>query len=700
MLIKGVYYFNSARAFSDCLRSGSNDIFFYDGALLEEAPKNCVNVPMSTFYEYFLHTLYPQVSQVNFDGMEFSDDIKNQITDSLQQAVVSIQKQKIQIITELLPKEIDESNVNVMLLCFLQFCRDNEELNEHLVLRLLDIVNFLDKNSVVIDELVKEVASHIAGYLQEDNSLLHLHLVYCARVVTQDELAKQKYFKSLADYPTLLEMINNFKFIKTLFGEDKFQEYIENFSQALFDENFIALDILEQKKKIFKLYYLSVLNYARSRTYKCMYDVLYKVYKSALENGLDELVFYLYTPLIMSWNEDEQTQDKDKIFNENIEKPLEAFIKDKLVKKYNLSPNNRKIKKNKKQKVAFLIDRVIPYSIYNVFYDLLKHLKQNPSSEYEFVVYNLNFIESASLASTVDELKELGFKYIDLHQEIVGDDYPFYSIVDKAVKVRQRLIDDRVDVLVGINSRPEYNFLFTTRTAPKQVYWSHGNNEYDIQGIDIKIAHGGLKGRSDFEPFSINLDGNKYLVDVDEEAVQDIRNKYPKDSFILGTIGRLIKIDDDEYLNAVAKIMKQNPQTIYLACGSGEDSKIKQKVKELGLEDRFFFTGYVDADIYAYVIDLWLEPFKMQSGESLNEYLFKNRALVYLWDGWSEEDKTGEIYSFHKYFWPCCLDDYIEFSNQLINDKELLRDVLEKREPFNKEALKRADKTFVDVIGS
>ena len=696
------YYFNPQVALYDALHNQDsiNNLFFYDGAFLPESPLNCINVPINTFFDYFSKTIHPQIIKLNFDGVDFSDDTQNHITQSITQAIDSIKEQKENIINAFLDIDISISNLNVMLLVFLQHARDSEELNKEVILKLLKITNFLKEHTLAIEPINIKLSTTVLKYLQRDKDILNIHLYYALQFIQSAPLEEieEEYFKLLSEHKTILDIIQNFVLIKTIFTQDRVKEYFKKFSIALFDDGFFELSILEQKKKIFKLYYLSALKYGRSRDYIDIYEVLYPIFVKAIQRELDELIFYMYTPLLMSWDENTPSQSELKEFNDKIEKPIEELIKSKLIKKYDLKPNKKKIDDSKKVKVAFLLDRVIPYSIHNVFYSLLESLSKTPTTEYEFIIYNLNFIESGSLDETVQDLKELGFMYIDLHKEYVGDDYPFYDIIDKSIKVRDRLIKDNINILIGFNSRAEYNFLFTSRTAPKQIYWSHGNNEYDIENIDKKIAHGGIGGRLDFDSFSINMEEDYYNPDVDMNEVKKIKESYSKDSFILGTIGRLIKIDDDEYLQAVASIMKKNPQTIYLACGSGEESSIKKRVEQLEISDRFFFAGYVDTHLYGHVIDLWLEPFKISSGESFNEYMYKNRPFIAVWNTWSEKEKLEESYSFNKYLWPYSIENYIDVADELINNKELVKFVLEKRKPINEKSLKQINKTFIDAI--
>lgn len=640
------YYFNPQVALYDALhnKDSINNLFFYDGAFLPESPLNCINVPINNFFDYFSKTIHPQIIKLNFDGVDFSDDTQNQISKSIAQAIDSIKEQKENIINAFLDIDISISNLNVMLLVFLQHARDSEELNKEVILKLLKITNFLKEHTLAIEPINIKLSTTVLKYLQRDKDILNIHLYYVLQFIQSAPLEEieEEYFKLLSEHKTILDIIQNFVLIKTIFTQDRFKEYVKKFSLALFDDGFFELSILEQKKKIFKLYYLSVLKYDRNRDYIGIYEVLYPIFVKAIQKELDELIFYMYTPLLMSWDENTPSQSELKEFNDKIEKPLENFIQNKLIEKYDIKENKNKINKEKKIKVAFLIDRVIPYSIYNVYYELLKSLCENPSSNYEFTIYNLNFIESGSLSETVDELKKLGLKYIDLHAEYIGDDYPFYEIIDKVIQVRNRLIEDKTDILIGMNSRPEYNFLFTTRTAPKQIYWSHGNYEYNIDGIDLAISHGGIPENktSKFKHFDIEMDINKYNTDIDMEEVAQIKKEYPKDSFILGTIGRLVKIDNDEYLETVASIMKENPNTIYLACGSGNNTKIRNKVDALGIGDRFYFTGYVDADIYGHVIDLWLDQLSSGGGEALQEYRAKGKAYVTLFDNtnWIKKD--------------------------------------------------------------
>ncbi|CCF80352.1 hypothetical protein HBZS_108000 [Helicobacter bizzozeronii CCUG 35545] len=122
--------------------------------------------------------------------------------------------------------------------------------------------------------------------------------------------------------------------------------------------------------------------------------------------------------------------------------------------------------------------------------------------------------------------------------------------------------------------------------------------------------------------------------------VQKTRSFYVSDPdmLILGTIGRLTKLDSLEFLDSVLDILHQAPQSVYLACGIGSSHAIQEKLEQLikehslppSLLGRFKFVGYVDAHLYGHVIDLFLDTFPMQQGESKAEFSAKNKLVLTL----------------------------------------------------------------------
>lgn len=98
------------------------------------------------------------------------------------------------------------------------------------------------------------------------------------------------------------------------------------------------------------------------------------------------------------------------------------------------------------------------------------------------------FEKSNNDQECMDNIRRLGGKIFDGAEPFYADGF-YHSHLDKAIYVRQKMIDDGVDIMVHGGSYDINDFLVSTRTAPKQIYWSHGNAFYNIIGIDEKISH-------------------------------------------------------------------------------------------------------------------------------------------------------------------------------------------------------------------
>jgi glycosyltransferase involved in cell wall biosynthesis len=179
----------------------------------------------------------------------------------------------------------------------------------------------------------------------------------------------------------------------------------------------------------------------------------------------------------------------------------------------------------------------------------------------------------------------------------------------------------------------------------------------------------------------------------------------------LGTIGRLVKIDSDEYIKTVAKILKQNPNTLYFACGAGNIDSIKEKLKKYDIpESRFVFTGQVNPHVFGWVIDIWLDSFPLRQGHSLVEAQAKGGAIVHYAPVLTQKDidnmknayKEGEQdLNLKLPFYPIAenKDEYIKFADYLIKNDLDRRNV---GDCFKKSLLKQLENPdiskFLEII--
>jgi len=635
---RSIYYFNRDVAIEDAYKD-SNILAFYNGEDKDDLPENCKNVNIESFYDFFVKTYYPLITEVNFNGVDFTDTIKKDITENISQTINIINEHNIKVVNRFLEEEITNENVTVALFSFFKYILQNQEVNKDILYKLTKIIKYLDNYNIKIeDNTVLALAQLIEQYYKDKESFLNIQIYACAYyVVHGHKKFENVYFMKLAQLNDVLGFQTYFNLVKILYPEEKFVYYIKHFANYLFDKNFYDLSELEQKMQIYKLYYVSHIHYQRKPENKELYKILKVIFYQAMERHIDELVFFLYTPLQMSWNGVSMKQEDYKVFNDEIEKKLENYIQTYMMKKYNISPNKRKYKSNQKIKIAFLQERIMDYSMNYIFTSLLQSLDIH-SNQYEIIVYDLNFMEmGGSVEEAVTKLQNIGHKYIDLHKEIIGNISAVYSITDKVKKIREKIIEDKVDILVGMHTRPEYNFLFTTRTAPKQVYWSHGNYAYDLENIDLKIGHflsTEAVEKYGFKSFEFSYAKDLLDPDIDFNEVEKIKKSYGKEKIILGTIGRVLKMNSIEYLQSIISVMQENEDTIYLACGSGNTKEIVEKITSIdeNILKRFFFLGHIDAHLYGHVIDIFPDTFPDHQGTSKVEFAAKGKPTVVMMD--------------------------------------------------------------------
>ncbi|WP_035587189.1 glycosyltransferase family protein [Hippea jasoniae] len=486
-----------------------------------------------------------------------------------------------------------------------------------------ELIKSLKENSIELSQSDKE-------YLLENLDLSKADDLIIYYLITKNkELFRQKYFEM-----DNAEIVTNRQLFKVLFETNS--EYIDVLGKFFYGNTYKNATTYKKKEFLIKFFHVR-LEYI-DKEFAMFYPILKKLLYSEIKSKNDEMVFFLYAPLTISFIHENKTSNERKRFNREIDSKISKFIKNTMIKKYNIKPVQDGYS-NKKKKVGFLIDRAVLHSPNNVAKELFKVLGSLKDENYEFYILNIEFCDlGPGLKKDEDILKSTGLKYINFHKELNCINSAYYNQVQKALKIRDFIINEKFDILIANGIlHPTVHFLFITRTAPRQIYWSHGNCAIDFEGIDERISHFSQECKDyEWKIFSIPF-SKEELVGSEEEKKEGLKlkkqllEKYGQDTVILGTIGRLVKIDNDEYIKTVAEIMKENSNTIYLACGSGNNEGIKEKIKKYGIpEDRFIFTGFINKHVYGWVIDVYLAPFYFAAGQALQEFLAKGGLAVQL----------------------------------------------------------------------
>lgn len=515
----------------------------------------------------------------------------------------------------------------------------NNQLDRQQVLTLIQDISLLKKYNVtyihnnefneVIDVFKEQLKNSIYPY----DIAFVIAIEYLQNSENIDFL--QKFFVEIFLRTPKELFLDVFSIFNILCGSVK--ELYTYFIEYVFNNKFLLLDENMQIDCLYKAWNLSLQVYQDNDASQFAYHKLKQLFQNALNYQKTEVAFWLYYTPLHYFNSGTHTNkhEANQRFQDEIEKPLEIYIKNHIIPKYKITPNKKKVKDSSKKKVAFVMQRIIRHSTVKVLYYLMESIMREKQDKYEFILYDLSFPESGgSDLEFIKEFETLGLRYVNLHEKIFNNTSETYSLLEKCIKSREILIEDDIDTFIGLHTRVEYMFLYLTRTTPEQIYWYHGSNiEYNVEGIDKRITHCGVKECAfPIKTFTVSAE---YVKEEDfefEKEAKDIRDRFPKDYVILGSIGRLIKIDNKEYLDTVLKIMEENPKTIYLACGDGDKTNILSFVKENGLEDRFYLPGFVNSKVYGRVIDIYLNTFPDPGGESINEFkaLGKNKFVVNL----------------------------------------------------------------------
>lgn len=336
--------------------------------------------------------------------------------------------------------------------------------------------------------------------------------------------------------------------------------------------------------------------------------------------------FFIYHKMGNSF----QTQEEWKMFNDEIDIPASRYYKD-WCEKAGLDKCKTEQSGDKKV-MGFLWDRFVENSPFKVAYSLWKTLTSNKAfiDKFDIKIYSMGYFEKSNNdPECVDAVRKLGIELFDGAEPFYINGV-YHSHLEKALYVRQKIINDGVDVLIHGSSYDINDFLVAGRCAPKQIFWSHGNATYHIDDVDKTISHCNLSAHTEYQHFAALTDLAFLNPFVEPYVIAAARNRYPKDVVILGTIGRLVKVENDEYLDAIAKIMRRHSNAIYIAAGGGNIDNLRNKVEKLGISDRFYMPGFVDPHIYGAIIDIWPNTFPLEQGLSTEEFRAKGRPTIFL----------------------------------------------------------------------
>lgn len=298
---------------------------------------------------------------------------------------------------------------------------------------------------------------------------------------------------------------------------------------------------------------------------------------------------------------------------------------------------------DKKKRIGILRDRLVANSPYKVEYSLLSNLMNDKDfvGEYEIKIYTMKILEKSNDdESIIEHYRALGIEVVDVVSSFNTQGF-YNSHLQKALALKEAINRDEIEILISPNNGYGISdFILASRSAPLQVYYSHGNFVYDLPCLDLKMTHicqnkpRIVHEGYEFVGVSVKMQDRFYNPPLDKNAhaeISRIRADLGADCIVVGTIGRLSKIQSREYWQCVIESMRPYPQSIYMACGGGNSALIQDIIlscfddilEAKAFLARVYFTGYIDSVLYGHIIDIWLDSFPHEQGESRIEYLAK-----------------------------------------------------------------------------
>lgn len=212
---------------------------------------------------------------------------------------------------------------------------------------------------------------------------------------------------------------------------------------------------------------------------------------------------------------------------------------------------------------------------------------------------------------------------------------------DRIEDLRLVLRQHEIDALVHFDVFDGYATLLSkARLVPIQVYWSMGHYhapcgpqwdgllsigapgqlERDIGGrrwraveLAVPDQHSGVSGER------LKAEG------------ESIRKRLPSGTdFVLATMGRPEKLDNEDFVSTLARILETVPRACFLWFGSEESPSVRRRMQERGISDRCLFQGFQDIAAYAHAIDLHLDSFPFPGGYTVFETMAASKPTVFM----------------------------------------------------------------------
>lgn len=192
------------------------------------------------------------------------------------------------------------------------------------------------------------------------------------------------------------------------------------------------------------------------------------------------------------------------------------------------------------------------------------------------------------------------------------------SISGALVYLREQLQNLGVQSVVWLSVPTTASYALALKLAPRQIFWSLKFRPFYIPEVDVHLC-GGRESEPTREyngqlwtatPFPLTVAFKENA----KEDIRKFRNNFPSDATILGSLAREDKINSQAFLTVVCTILSRNPKAHFLWTGREKPSSVVSAFDAHNVSDRCHFIGWVDSNLVADAIDIFLDTFPMGCG--------------------------------------------------------------------------------------
>lgn len=347
--------------------------------------------------------------------------------------------------------------------------------------------------------------------------------------------------------------------------------------------------------------------------------------------------------------------------------------------------------------------------------ELLEHRPRSPLWHDEPIVYAFTDINP----KLAERVTALGARCVMVQAELRT-----HSFQVRYEWLRRRMAEDGISHFVWVSAPATSEMAMAMRLAPVQVFWTLKFHPYQIPDIDGYITYGAWSEqerivhgeRWQVVPFMMS----KPAPPVSEAEIAATRARFAQHDILFGTLARTEKMNAVPFLNAVVRILKDNPKAGFLWTGREQHTGIQAHFERGGVAAQCHFIGWVSTPLYARVLDVFLESFPfgcgltgiqgLEAGTPLLSYeapetqygmhfmrpLAENGAAAQeIRNLLNPSDGSGPL------LYAANADEYVALANRLARDPEFRRKVGEAGQSYYRRYLTDSDRMarrFMQVL--